>query len=640
METFFISTPIYYVNARPHLGHAYTTILADCINRFQRLTGKDTFFLTGTDEHGDKIVQAAEEHGKEPQGYVDAISRQFKELWPELGVEPDRFIRTTEAEHVACVQRILQQVYDNGDIYYGDYGGYYCFGCECFYTEWELEGGRCPDHQKELEYIQETNYFFRMRSYQDWLREYIQARPDFIQPEGYRKEVLAMLREPVDDLCISRPKTRLTWGIELPFDTRYVTYVWFDALINYISALGWPEGEKFAAFWPNSHHVVAKDILKPHAIFWPTMLKAAGIAPYKGLRVHGYWKVEEAKMSKSLGNVVEPLALRKKYGLDGFRYFLMREMHFGHDGNFSEQALVNRFNADLANDLGNLFNRSLAMTHKYFQGQVPEAGSDLRAEDQELIALGKDALQRFMSSFQSFQTAEGLECLWEFVRGVNKYIDQMAPWSLNKQGEKERLATVMAMVLACLKRIALAVWPVMPGTAETMCSQLGLQLDLSRLDLREEASSWQLLEGGSQVAKKSNLFPRQEFQPEAGEQKSEDSVKTQEESRAEEIEFQDFQKLELRVGTVIESGPHPKADRLLRLRVDIGEAEPRQIVAGLAGEYAPEDLLGRQVVVVANLKPRKLRGSLSEGMVLAVHHENGLGLVQPSLEVEPGSRVS
>ena len=640
MDTFFISTPIYYVNARPHLGHAYTTILADCINRFHRLTGKGTFFLTGTDEHGDKIVQAAEEHGKQPQEYVDAISRQFRDLWPELDVRPDRFIRTTEAEHVACVQRILQQVYENGDIYFGEYGGYYCFGCECFYTEWELEDGMCPDHRKELQYIQETNYFFRMRSYQDWLREYIEARPDFIRPERYRKEVLAMLREPIDDLCISRPKSRLTWGIELPFDSRFVTYVWFDALINYISALGWPDGERFAAFWPNAHHVVAKDILKPHAIFWPTMLKAAGIPPYKGLRVHGYWKVDEAKMSKSLGNVVEPLVLRTKYGLDGFRYFLMREMHFGHDGSFSEQALVNRFNADLANDLGNLFNRSLAMTHKYFKGQVPEAGAELSPADEELITLGKDALMKFMEGFERFHTAEGLEALWEFVRGVNKYIDQMAPWALNKQGEKERLATVMALVLACLKRIALALWPVMPGTASTMYAQLGLQLDPTRIDLREEASSWHVLEAGTEVAKKSNLFPRREFQPDAGANQPSESGKESQEAVPEEIDFQDFQKLELRVGTVTESGPHPKADRLLRLKVDIGEAEPRQIVAGLAGDFAPEDLLGRQVVVVANLKPRKLRGALSQGMVLAVHHKEGLGLIQPSQEVEPGSRVS
>ena len=653
MNSFYITTPIYYVNAKPHLGHAYTTILADTVNRFHKLLQEQTFFLTGTDEHGDKIMQAAEDNGQDPQSYVDTISDLFRDLWPKLEIANDQFIRTTQERHKKTVQKVLQVVYERGDIYFGEYGGHYCFGCERFYTEKELVDGLCPDHQKKPEYIQEANYFFRMSKYQEWLRDYIQDNPYFIQPKQYQSEVLGMLREPLDDLCISRPKSRLTWGIELPFDHRYVTYVWFDALINYISALDWPDGEKFKTFWPAAHHVVAKDILKPHAVFWPTMLKAAGLEPYKGLRVHGYWKVDEAKMSKSLGNVVEPLSMRTKYGLDGFRYFLMREMHFGHDGSFTEPAMVNRFNADLANDLGNLFNRSLAMTHKYFQGLVPQC-TDLSPDDRELITLGQNAVQQYIEHFQAFQVAQALESLWEFVRGVNRYIDGMAPWALNKEGRTDRLQTVMAVVLTALRRIALTVWPVMPEAGEKMLTQLGLDLDPRQADIRDEGRNWPMLAPGTQVAKTSNLFPRQELDMKAAEaevgtdkpkkEKDTQSCKKEKEgqstSEQEEIEFSDFQKLDLRVGTVIQAEAVPKADKLLKLVVDLGEDGHRQIVAGLAQEFSPADLPGRQVVVVKNLKARKMRGVVSQGMVLAVHDAKGLRLLGPETEVAVGSRVS
>ena len=643
MQTFYVTTPIYYVNARPHLGHAYTTILADSVNRMHRMLRDQSFFLTGTDEHGDKIVQAAEEQGQHPQEYVDAISREFRELWPRLGVEPDGFVRTTEAEHVRCVQRFLQTVYDNGDIYFGEYGGHYCFGCECFYTEKELEDGLCPDHRKEPTYIRETNYFFRMSKYQDWLREYIQEHPEFIQPEQYRREILAMLRQDLDDLCISRPKSRLTWGIELPFDSDYVTYVWFDALINYVSALGWPDGELFAMYWPRAHHLVAKDIIKPHAIFWPTMLKAAGIEPYQGLRVHGYWTVDEAKMSKSLGNVVEPLAMRDKYGLDAFRYFLLREMQFGHDGSFSEEALVNRFNADLANDLGNLFNRSLSMLHKYCSGRVPEA-HDPAEEDLVLMESGIKGLAAFVEDFADFRVSRGLASLWEFVRDLNKYIDATAPWSLNKQGQTERLATVMATVAGGLRKVALALWPVMPRASERMLEQLGLQPDPATEDFQREIKEWHPVPPGTEVAKKSNLFPRQEVrvQEAAGAEAATASARgaSSESELAQPVDFSDFQKLDLRIGRVLAAERVPKADKLLRLEVDVGEADKRQIVAGLAESFEPEGLVGRQVVVVANLKPRKIRGQTSQGMVLAVHDQAGLQLVEPAGDVQPGSKVS
>ncbi len=635
MDRFYITTPIYYVNARPHLGHAYTTIVADTLARFHRAMGRDVFFLTGTDEHGDKIVQAAEQAGMTPREYAGQISRAFREQWVEMGLSFDDFIRTTEERHVRVVQDILQRVHDNGDIYFAEYEGLYCYGCERFLTEKELVEGSCPDHGKPPARITEANYFFRMSAYRDWLLDHLEKNPDFIRPERYRNEVVSLLRSgELEDLCISRPKTRLTWGIELPFDDRYVTYVWFDALINYVSALGYPDGEPFRSFWPVAQHLVAKDILKPHAIFWPTMLKAAGIPLYRHLNVHGYWLIKDMKMSKSIGNVVKPLEMAEKYGMDTFRYFLLREMTFGNDASFTEEALVGRRNADLANDLGNLLNRTLAMTHKYFAGLVPDPGRD-RQQPGPLGDLVRTALADFQQGFAGVRFSRALESLWEAIRGLNRYIDSEQPWALHKQGEEAQLATVMYNVLESLRKIARHLVPVMPHAAAGMLGQLGL--GDSRRTLSEELDHWGGLEPGTGVSRSSNLFPRLEPEKDPSPCPPQKDVAAPEESLA---EFSDFQKLDLRIGTILSARTVPRADKLLQLMVDLGETEPRQLVAGVAEHYSPDDLPGRQVVVVANLKPRTIRGVRSQGMVLAVHEKGALRLVVPSQEVTPGSRVS
>ncbi len=628
-KTFYITTPIYYVNASPHLGHAYTTILADSIMRFHKLLGEETFFLTGTDEHGDKIVLAAKEKGISPKEYVDRISEEFKNLWKRFKIGNDFFIRTTDAKHIACVQKFLNIVYEKGDIYFGEYGGYYCFGCERFYTEKELVDGKCPDHQTEPEYIYEKNYFFRLSKYQEWLKDYIEKNPDFIQPEGFRKEVLSLLSEPLDDLCISRPKKRLTWGIELPFDSDYVTYVWFDALINYISALDWPNGEKFKKFWPNAYHLIAKDILKPHAIFWPCMLKSAGIPLFKGLRVHGYWKINEAKMSKSLGNVVSPIEMAEKYGLDGFRYFLLREMHFGHDGNFSEEILIERFNADLANDLGNLFNRTFSMIHKYLDGEILGPEGEFSDEDKKLIQLAKNCFVKYINNFRNFHTSYALESLWEFIRALNKYIDQTAPWTLFKNKNFSRLKTVFSIIFTSLKKIALFLWPVMPEASVKMLKQLSLDIDPLSVNLEEECENWSFIKSNGKVAPRSNLFPRIEKKRKSTEEVVDNKF----------ISIEDFTKIDIKVATVKFAEKIPNTDKLLLLKVDAGEGKLREVVAGIAEVYSPEDLINKQVVLISNLEPKKIRGYKSFGMILAAKTDKGPVLLTLDKTVKAGTKI-
>ena len=655
MQRFYITTPIYYVNARPHLGHAYTTFVADTLKRFHRMCGEDARMLTGTDEHGDKIGKAAAKAGKTPQEFVDGVSAEYQALWPRLGIGHDSFIRTTDPAHKASVQALLQRIYDRGDIYFGEYGGHYCTGCERFYTEKELENGLCPQHLTRPEYISEKNYFFRMSRYQGWLRQHILDNPDFIRPERYRNEVLAMLENGVlEDLCISRPKSRLEWGIELPFDRDYVCYVWFDALANYISALGWPENEHdengdYCKYWPGEH-LVAKDILKPHGIFWPTMLKAAGLPLYRHLNVHGYWLVKDTKMSKSLGNVVDPQVAAEVFGLDAFRYFLMREMNFGSDASFSEEAIITRVNADLANDLGNLFSRVLSMNAKYFGGRVPPHGAPDEADD-ELNRLTDNACVNYVQMFRQMRCSQALDSLWESVRAMNKYVDVQAPWTLAREGKNERLGAVLRTLLEAMYRVAALLWPVMPSSSAAMQEQLGRPCEESRFSaarLDDLLKSRTHLRTGESIAVKSALFPRLEMParedaPKADTKAKADSVPQGEPASAAPggakpfIEFPDFEKLDLRVGIILAAEQHPNADKLLRFDVDLGEEKPRQICSGIAASFKPEELLGKRVIVVANLPPRKLRGLESQGMILTAEWADGLALL--SADAPAGSAI-
>jgi len=645
MNAYYLTTPIFYVNAQPHLGHAYSTVVADTVCRYQRLLGKDVRFQTGTDEHGDKIVHAAADAEVSVKEYVDTISALFKAAWPPLSIVPDTFVRTTDPGHMAVVQDILQQVYDRGDIYFSEYTGLYCKGCEQFLTEKELKDGKCPDHLTEPERISEQNYFFRMGKYQEWLIEHITKHPEFITPERYRNEVLSFLKEPLEDLCISRPTTRLTWGIPLPFDSRFVTYVWFDALINYLSGLGYPAGEDFARYWPAAEHVIAKDILKPHAIYWPTMLKAMGIEPYKRLHVHGYWNMNETKMSKSLGNVVRPGELVAEFGADSVRYFLLREMSFGLDAGFSHEALVARHNSDLTNDLGNLFSRSLTMVKNFAQSVVPQPGTP-SDQDRELTEATLAMLTQYREHLDHFAFHRGLAAVWEVISRANKYIVSTQPWELAKDPQQsERLNTVLYTLLETLRLITLTLQPIMPETAAKMAEALGVMGESTLAG----CGVWGRLVPGSPITPGAQLFPRlqreekEKIQPpktkamkEPGKEKAPSSETAPEAEGV--VTFDAFQKLELRVAEIIAAEKIAKSERLLKLTVKA--PEERTIVAGIAQHYQPEELVGRQVIIVANLKPAKLMGVASHGMVLAAKEGERLVLSALSGPVAPGSRVA
>ena len=629
-KAFYVTTPIYYANAAPHMGHAYTTVIADFLARFHRLDGFDAYFLVGTDEHGEKIFQAANQAGMDPQQFCDRISQRFRDAWQVLDISHNDFIRTTEERHKAVVRRILEAVHAAGDIYYDEYEGLYCVGCERFLTDKELVEGQCPQHLLPPERRREGNYFFRMEKYRDWLRDYIRDHPDFIRPTGYRNEVLALLGEPIGDLSISRPKGRVPWGIELPWDAEHVAYVWVDALINYASALGFPDDARYSAYWPVAQHLIGKDILKPHAVFWPTVLKAAGMPLYQHLNVGGFLMAHDGqKMSKSLGNVVDPFEMAEKYGPDAVRYYLLKDTVYGQDSSIGEQFLVERYNADLANDLGNLLSRVRALLERHTDGVLPTPSQ--QEADQALIAAGTALVGQVRLLVGRLRIFEALETVMQFVRQLNRYFNDEAPWKLAKDpAQHERLGTVLYNIAEGLRIASVLLEPAMPTKAQQVRTDLGLG-DYAFADLE----AWGRAAPGTKIpAEAAILFPKSE----TGKPKRQTPAKKGT-PQVEQISLEEFSKVQLLVAEVKAAEKVEGADKLLKLTLAVGD-ETHTVVSGIAQWYQPEELPGRKVVLVANLKPAKLRGIVSEGMILAADDGAGnLVLVGPEQDIATGAEV-
>jgi len=632
---FYITTPIYYVNDVPHIGHAYTTIAADVVARYKRLEGVEVFFLTGTDEHGQKVQQAANDSGVSPQEHVDKLHQRFKELWVRLNISNTEFIRTTEERHKKLVRDILQELHSRDEIYRDSYEGWYCTPCERFWTEKDLAEGNCPECQRKVDKIKEHNYFFRMGKYQQWLIDRIKNDPHFILPASRKNEVLGFLEKPLGDLCISRPKSRLAWGIPLPFDEDYVTYVWFDALINYISIHGSLDDIRASGFWPADHNMVGKDILTTHAVYWSTMLKAIGLEPPKNIFAHGWWTVNGQKMSKSLQNVVEPNQLIDQFGVDVIRYFLLREVPFGQDGDFSHKALIGRLNSDLANNLGNLLNRTVNMMEKYFAGVVPTPATN-GPEDKALTEKSGEVIAEVRILYNELAYNKILQKIWELVDTTNQYIVKTGPWNLAKTDEgKEQLKTVMYNCAESLRVLGILLNPFMPQSTESMMKQLGVETPIQEQGM-SSINDWGGLKPGSQMQKAKQLFPRIEDKQAAKILTELSSPKEEKKDNGNQITIDEFMKVELRTGKVLEAEKVKKSKKLIQLKVDIG-TETRQVLAGISESYEPEDLVGRTVIIVANLKPAKLMGIESQGMVLAASNDGNIILA--GFDQEPGQGV-
>ncbi len=639
MSRFYVTTPIYYVNDRPHIGHAYTTVLADVLARYRKSMGDETFFLTGVDEHGQKVQDAAEKRGVSPQAHCDEMQAHFRDLWPTLGVQNDDFIRTTEDRHKRVVQHALQTLFDKGDIYEKEYEGWYSASVERYWTEKDLVDGKCPESGSEVTFLSERNYFFKMSSYKEALLAHIHGNPDFIRPMNRRNEVLGFLEKDLRDLCISRPKSRLAWGIELPFDTDFVTYVWFDALLNYATGIGaYADEERFEAWWPGATHLLGKDILTTHCIYWPTFLLALGLPLPQSFIIHGWWLMGDAKMSKSVGNVVDPLSLKEKYGPEVLRYFLMRDMSLGQDASFSEALFITRNNGDLANDLGNLLSRSTKLLRKDVFGLVvPEPGPVL-AEDEALVAGFSSLPARVAERIDRLELNKAIDDIMAEVRGLNKYINATRPFQVLKE-DLPRAGAILYNVLEGLRFAGTLLHPVMPEKCERILREVGWDGPVQGLSELE----WGALKAGNPVTAGPALFARLEMPKEdvPAPAKPDQKTKEKEAAMAEEyLSFEDFLKVKMVVGHVLTAEKVAKSDKLLRIEVDLGN-EKRQVVSGIAKYYAPEDLVGTRIVVLTNLKPRKIFGLESQGMILAAEAADGtLKVITTDGDMAPGAEVS
>ncbi|HAA82955.1 MAG: Methionine--tRNA ligase [Thermotoga sp. 47_83] len=627
---FYITTPIYYVNSEPHIGSAYTTIVADIIARYKRFMGYDVFFLTGTDEHGQKVLQAAQQAGKDPQEFCDELAEKFKQLWKELKITNDYFIRTTDEMHMKTVQEFVAKMKENGDVYKGIYKGWYCVPCETFWNEDEVikEGEErfCPECKRPVKWVEEENYFFRLSKYRDPLLKYYEEHPDFVEPDFRRNEMLKILEGGLKDLSITR--TTFKWGVPMKDDPEHVIYVWVDALINYISAIGYSwNDEMFNKWWPADLHLIGKEINRFHSIIWPAMLMSVGLPLPKKVFAHGWLTVNGQKISKSLGNAIDPRFFVKRYGNDVVRYYLIRDIMFGKDGDFSEERLVHRLNSDLANDYGNLLHRITAMIKKYFNGRLPSpsAQEGLDSWLKERFFETKDAYHELMDSYR---LTEALDKIWEFIADVNKYFNDTKPWILGKEGNMERLGTVLYNSLEAVFKVALMTLPVMPDTSKEVFRRVSFEEKPSK----EHLENWGVLKSGSTVIHGEPLFRKID---------AKDFKKVVETVSVEQnvITIDDFSKVDLRIAKVLEAEKVPNSRKLLRLIIDLG-TEKRQIVAGIAEHYKPEELVGKLIVVVANLKPAKLMGIESQGMLLAAKSGDTLRLLTVDGEITPGAKVS